>query len=65
VDTAVANLAREQMEAERCLGGRIDTMARWAKRTDERITTLELRLTEDEQISEARSKRNSENRRPG
>ena len=54
--TAVANLAREQMEAERRLGGRIDTMARWAKRTDERITTLELRLTEgDEQISEAQA----------
>jgi hypothetical protein len=54
--TAVANLAREQMEAERRLGGRIDTMARWAKRTDERIITLELRLTEDdEQISEAQA----------
>ncbi len=54
--TAVANLAREQMEAERRLGGRIDNMARWAKRTDERITTLELRLTEgDEQISEAQA----------
>ena len=54
--TAVANLAREQMEAERRLGGRVDNMARWAKRTDERITTLELRLTEDdEQISEAQA----------
>jgi hypothetical protein len=54
--TAVANLAREQMEAEQRLGGRIDTMARWAKRTDERITALELRLTEDdEQISEAQA----------
>lgn len=54
--TAVANLAREQMEAEQRLGGRIDAMARWAKRTDERITALELRLTEDdEQISEAQA----------
>ncbi len=54
--TAVANLAREQMEAERRLGGRVDNMARWAKRADERISSLELRLTEgDEQISEAQA----------
>ena len=54
--TAVANLAREQMEAEQRLGGRIDTMARWAKRTDQRITALELRIAEDdEQISEAQA----------
>jgi hypothetical protein len=54
--TAVANLAREQMEAELSLGGRIDNMARWARRTDERITALELRLTEDDElISEAQA----------
>jgi hypothetical protein len=44
------------MEIEQRLGGRIDSMARWAKRTDVRITALELRLTEgDEQISEAQA----------
>ena len=53
--TAVANLAREQMEAEQRLGGRIDGMARWAKRTDERITAIELRIGDDEQITEAQS----------
>src|SRR5262245_52302041 len=56
IATAVQHLARQQMEIEQRLGGRIDTMARWAKRTDERITTLELRLAEDdEQISEAQA----------
>jgi hypothetical protein len=56
IATAVQHLARQQMEIEQRLGGRIDTMARWAKRTDERISSLELRLTEsDEQISEAQA----------
>jgi hypothetical protein len=49
--TAVANLAREQMGAERRLGGRIDNMGRWAKRIDERIIALELRLAEDDEKS--------------
>jgi hypothetical protein len=56
IATAVQHLARQQMEIAQRLGGRIDNMARWAKRTAERITTLELRLTEDdEQISEAQA----------
>jgi hypothetical protein len=56
--TAVANLAREQMDAER----RLDQAARWARHvdqqlaaTDERITALELMLDPSEPISEAQA----------
>src|SRR5207249_12204633 len=56
--TAVANLAREQMETER----RLDQAARWARRvdqqfteTDQRLTALELRLDPQQPIDEAQA----------
>jgi hypothetical protein len=56
--TAVANLAREQMESER----RLDQAARWARRVDqqlgdtgERISALELRLDPQQPIDDAQA----------
>jgi P22_AR N-terminal domain/ORF6C domain len=56
--TAVANLAREQMESER----RLDQAARWARRvdqqisdTDQHITALELRLDPQQPINDAQA----------
>jgi hypothetical protein len=56
--TAVANLAREQMETER----RIEQAARWARRvdkqladTDQRITALELRLDPQQPIDDSQA----------
>jgi hypothetical protein len=42
--TAIQHLARQQMELEQKLGGRMDTMARWGKQVDARLTNLELQL---------------------
>src|SRR5262249_723126 len=56
--TAVANLAREQMETER----RLEQAARWARRvdkqladTDQPITALELRLAPQQPIDESQA----------
>lgn len=49
--TAVQNLAREQMELE----GRMTRAAEWARGIERRVTTLELRLTAEEPISEAQA----------
>jgi hypothetical protein len=57
--TAVQNLAREQMDLEQRLGGRIDRMAQWAKgvvaridNLDTRVGDLELHVGPDVPISE-------------
>ena len=57
--TAVQNLAREQMDMEQRLGGRIDRMAQWAKgvvakieNLDERVGGLELHVGPGALISE-------------
>jgi hypothetical protein len=42
--TAVQNLAREQMDLEQRLGGRIDRMAQWAKGVVARIEDLDARV---------------------
>lgn len=42
--TAVQNLAREQMDMEQRLGGRIDRMAHWAKGVVTRLDDLDVRL---------------------
>ena len=60
--TAVQNLAREQMDLEQRLGGRIDRMAQWAKGVvariedlDERVGGLELHVGPGATISEQQS----------
>jgi hypothetical protein len=57
--TAVQNLAREQMDMEQRLGGRIDRMAQWAKGVvakiddlDQRVGGLELQVGPGAAISE-------------
>ncbi len=63
IATAVQHLARQQMEMEQRLSGRIDQMAQWAKgfsqhidqqisELDERFTTLELQVNPQATISE-------------
>jgi hypothetical protein len=52
IATAVQHLARQQMEFEQRLSGRIDTMARWARRTDDRLTAIEIRLDPADPIDE-------------
>ena len=56
IATAVQHLARQQMEIEQRLGGRIDQMARWARDfgqlVDQRLTTLELRVNPEATITE-------------
>ena len=42
--TAVQNLAREQMDMEQRLGGRIDRMGQWAKGVANRLDTIDTRL---------------------
>lgn len=49
--TAVANLAREQMEIE----ARVGKAAQWAKGIEARVTSLELRLGDDITITEAQA----------
>jgi len=63
IATAIQHLARQQMEMEQRLGGRIDQMARWARdftqtmdrhlaAVDERLGTLELQVSPQATISE-------------
>jgi len=63
IATAIQHLARQQMEMEQRLGGRIDQMARWARdftqtidhhleRVDHRLSTLELQVSPQATISE-------------
>ena len=56
IATAIQHLARQQMELEQRLGGRIDRMAHWAKQfsesVDERFRALELQVAPHSTISE-------------
>ncbi len=63
IATAIQHLARQQMEMEQRLGGRIDQMARWARdfsqtvdhrlaSVDHRLGTLELQVSPQAMISE-------------
>jgi hypothetical protein len=52
IATAVQHLARQQLDMEQRLDGRIDHMARWAKTVENRLGTLELHLSPQEPISE-------------
>ena len=63
IATAIQHLARQQMEMEQRLGGRIDQMARWARdfgqtvdrrlaTVDQRLGTLELQVSPQATISE-------------
>lgn len=63
IATAIQHLARQQMEMEQRLGGRIDQMARWARdfnqtmdrhleTVDQRLSTLELQVSPQTTISE-------------
>lgn len=45
IATAIQHLARQQIEMEQRLGGRIDAMGRWAKTTSNRLDAVEERLT--------------------
>lgn len=56
IATAIQHLARQQMELEQRLGGRIEQMARWARDfshlVDQRLTTLELQVSPQTTITE-------------
>lgn len=56
IATAIQHLARQQMEIEQRLGGRLDQMARWARDfgqlVDQRLTTLELQVSPAATITE-------------
>lgn len=56
IATAIQHLARQQMEIEQRLGGRIEQMARWARDfshlVDQRLTTLELQVSPQTAITE-------------
>jgi len=51
--TAIQHLARQQMEMEQRLSGRMDSMARWATQVERRISSLELQINPEETITEA------------
>jgi hypothetical protein len=53
--TAIQHLARQQMEMEQRLGGRMDSMARWATQVERRIGSLELQINPEETITEAQA----------
>lgn len=53
--TAIQHLARQQMEMEQRLGGRMDSMARWATQVERRISSLELQINPEETITEAQA----------
>jgi uncharacterized protein YqgV (UPF0045/DUF77 family) len=53
--TAIQHLARQQMELEQRLGGRMDSMARWATQVERRISNLELQINPEETITEAQA----------
>jgi hypothetical protein len=53
--TAIQHLARQQMEMEQQLGGRMDSMARWATQVERRISNLELQINPEETITEAQA----------
>jgi hypothetical protein len=62
IATAVQHLARQQMELEQRLGGRIDhvdhrvdAVARWAGQMERRVSSLEVHLNAEEQITEAQA----------
>jgi uncharacterized protein YqgV (UPF0045/DUF77 family) len=53
--TAIQHLARQQMEMEQRLGGRMDSMARWATQVERRISSLEVQINPEETITEAQA----------
>jgi hypothetical protein len=53
--TAIQHLARQQMELEQRLGGRMDAMAQWAGQVERRISSLELQINPEETITEAQA----------
>ncbi len=53
--TAIQHLARQQMEMEQRLGGRMDSMARWATQVERRIGSLEMQINPEETITEAQA----------
>ncbi len=53
--TAIQHLAKQQMEMEQRLGGRMDAMARWATQVERRMSNLELQINPEETITEAQA----------
>jgi hypothetical protein len=52
IATAIQHLARQQMELEQRLGGRMDKMALWARELDRRMGTLELQVAPQAPVTE-------------
>ncbi len=55
IATAVQHLAKQQMELEQRLGGRIDTMARWANTVETRLSSLEVQVYPGNYISDVQA----------